>query len=56
MQLQLLVDLIRRTPKLLDRFKCEFKMKTTKEEKIEARSLVRSTFGVEGRVRASGWD
>jgi len=31
-------------------------MKTTKKLEVEARSLARSTLGVEGHVRAPGWD
>jgi hypothetical protein len=31
------------------------KMKTTEGEGVGARSLARSTSGVEGRVEASGW-
>jgi hypothetical protein len=43
-------------PKLLDRLKYEFEMETMEEQRVEARSLVRSTLGVEGHVGASGWD
>ncbi len=43
-------------PKLLNRLKCESKVQTTKEQEVEARSLVRNTLGVEGRVGALGWD
>jgi hypothetical protein len=32
------------------------KVKTTKGEGVGARSLARSTLGVEGRVGALGWD
>jgi hypothetical protein len=31
-------------------------VKTMEKQGIEARSLVRSTLGVEGRARAPGWD
>jgi hypothetical protein len=31
-------------------------MKTTEEQGIEARSMARSTLGVEGRARVLGWD
>jgi hypothetical protein len=31
------------------------KVMTTKRERVEARSLARSTLRVEGRVRALGW-
>jgi hypothetical protein len=43
-------------PKLLDRFKCESKVKTTEEHKVKAHSLACSTLGVEGRVGVPGWD
>jgi hypothetical protein len=43
-------------PKLLDRHKCEYEMKTTEEQEIEACSLACSTLGVEGCVGALGWD
>jgi hypothetical protein len=36
------------TPKLLDRLKCEFEMKTTKKQGIGARSLVHNTLKVGG--------
>ncbi len=46
-----------RAPKLLDKLKCESKVKTIEELGVEARSLACSTLGrVEGRARASGWD
>ncbi len=32
--------------------KCESEVKTTEEQGVKARSLVRSTLGVEGRARA----
>jgi hypothetical protein len=32
------------------------KLKTMEGERVGARSLARSTLGVEGRVGASGWD
>ncbi len=44
-----------RAPKLLDRLKCESKMKTTKEQGLGARSLARSTLRVERCVEAPGW-
>jgi hypothetical protein len=31
-------------------------MKTTEEQEVEAHSLARHTLGVEGRVKALGWD
>jgi len=31
-------------------------VKTTKEQGVEACFLARSTLGVEGHARASGWD
>ncbi len=31
-------------------------MKTAKEQRVEARSLARSTLGVKGHARASRWD
>jgi hypothetical protein len=37
-----------RAPKLLDRFRCEFGVKTTKEQGVGAHSLARNTLGVEG--------
>jgi hypothetical protein len=43
-------------PKLLDKLKCEYKVKTTKKQEVKARSLARSTLGVKGCVRAPGWD
>ncbi len=42
---------------LLERLKCESKLKTTEEEGVEACSLTCNTLeGVEGCVGASGWD
>jgi hypothetical protein len=43
-------------PKLLNSLQCEFKVKTSKEQKVEAHSLAHNTLGVEGRARAPGWD
>jgi hypothetical protein len=40
--------------KLLDRFKCEFEVKTTKKQGVGTRSLAHNTLGVEGRARALG--
>jgi hypothetical protein len=42
-------------PKLLDRLKCESKVKIMEEQRIGARSLAHSTLGVEGCARALGW-
>jgi hypothetical protein len=44
------------TPKLLNRLKCEYKMKTSEEQNVEANSLAHNTLGVEGRDGALGWD
>jgi hypothetical protein len=44
-----------RAPKLLDRLKCEYEVKTTEEQGVGAHSLARSTLEVEGRARVSGW-
>jgi hypothetical protein len=44
-----------RAPKLLDRLKCESKVKTTKESRVGARSLTCSALGVEGHAGAI-WD
>jgi hypothetical protein len=44
------------TPKLLNRLKWESKVKTIEEQGVGARSWARSTLGVEGHARASGWD
>jgi hypothetical protein len=44
------------TPKFLYRFKCEFEVKTAKEQGVKARSLARSILGVEGHAGALGWD
>jgi len=41
-------------PKLLDRLKCEFEVKTTEEQGVGTHSLARNILGVEGRVRAPG--
>jgi hypothetical protein len=38
--------------RLLDGFKCEFEVKTTEEQGIEARSQVHNTLGVERHVGA----
>jgi len=43
-------------PELLDRFKCEFKVKTTEDQGVGAHSLACSTLGVEGHAIALGWD
>jgi hypothetical protein len=43
-------------PNLLYRLKCEFKVKTTKEQGVGACSLAHGTLGVEGPARASGWE
>ncbi len=43
-------------PKLFDRLKCEFKVKTTEDQGVGAHSLTRNTLGVEGHVGALGWD
>jgi hypothetical protein len=52
-----LINKIWRAPKLLNRLKCESKVKTTKEQGVGARSMVRNALGgVEGHVRALGWD
>jgi hypothetical protein len=45
-----------RSPKLLDRLKCESEVKTVEEQGVEAHSLARSTLGVEGHAGASRWD
>jgi hypothetical protein len=49
-------NLVWRTPKLLNRFKCEYEVRTMEEQKVGACFLVRSTLGVEGRVKAPGWN
>jgi len=36
--------------------KCESKLKTSKEQKVEARSLAHNTLGVKGRAGASKWE
>ncbi len=43
-------------PKLLDRFKGEFEVKTAEEQGVEGHSLAHSTLRVEGHARALGWD
>jgi hypothetical protein len=43
-------------PQLLEGLKCESKWKTAEEWRVGARSLAHNTWGVEGRVGASGWD
>jgi hypothetical protein len=43
-------------PKLLDKLKCEYEVKTAEEQKIEACSLACSSLGVEGHVGVPGWD
>jgi hypothetical protein len=45
-----------RAPKLLNRLKCEYEMKTMKKQGIEARSLVRNISKVEGCDGAPRWD
>ncbi len=45
-----------RTPKLLNKLKCESKMKTGEGQRVGARSLVRSTSGVKGRAGFPEWD
>jgi hypothetical protein len=45
-----------RAPKLFDKLKCEFKVKTTEEQGVGAHSLVCNTLGVKGRVGTLGWD
>jgi hypothetical protein len=45
-----------RAPKLLDGLKCEFKVKTSKEQGVEACSLTRNTLGVERHAGAPKWD
>jgi hypothetical protein len=37
-----------RAPKLLDKLKGEYEVQTSEEQKVEARSLVCTTLGVEG--------
>ncbi len=44
-----------RVPNFLYRLKCESKVKTTKKQKVETRSLICSTLGVEGSAKALGW-
>jgi hypothetical protein len=41
---------------LLGRFKCESEVKTLEEQGVKAHSLTHSILGVEGHVRAPGWD
>ncbi len=43
-----------RTPKLFDGLTASPKMKTVEGERVGARSLVHSTSGVEGHVKAPG--
>ncbi len=43
-------------PKLLDRLKCESRVKTTKEQIVGAHSLAHNTSGVGGRAGALRWD
>jgi hypothetical protein len=43
-----------RTPNILNKLKCEFKVNIAKEWKIRVHFLVRGTSKVEGRARASG--
>jgi hypothetical protein len=50
------LGIIWRAPKLLNRFKFESEMKTSEKQGVGARSLARSTLGVEGRVGAPRWD
>jgi hypothetical protein len=54
--LSILFEIFWCAPKLFDKLKCEYEMKITKEQKIEARSLAHNTLGVEGRPRVPGWD
>jgi hypothetical protein len=42
------------TPKFLNRFKSEYKMKTMEKSGLGARSLVRNTFGGKGVCWSSG--
>jgi hypothetical protein len=49
-------DIMWRAPKFLIKLQWEFEVKTMEEQGVKARSLTRSTLGLEGRVRASGWD
>ncbi len=41
-------------PKLLDRLKCEYEVKTTKEQRVGARSLARNTLRGRGACWSSG--
>jgi hypothetical protein len=43
-----------RAPKLLDKLKFEFEVKTLEEQGVGAHSLVRNTLGVEGCAGAPG--
>ncbi len=43
-------------PKLLDRLKCESKVKAMEEQGVGAHSMVRSILGVDGRAGAFGCD
>jgi len=47
------LDFFWHNPKLLDRFKCEYKVKTIEGSWVGARSLACSTFGIKGPARAS---
>ncbi len=40
-----------RALKLLDRFKCEYEMKTIKEQRVGTRFLARNILGVEGLLK-----
>ncbi len=42
--------------KLLDRLKCESKVKQRKNKELGTHSLAHNTLGVEGCVGALGWD
>jgi hypothetical protein len=43
-------------PKLFDRLKCEYEVKTMEEQRVAACSFDHNTLGVEGHARALGWD
>jgi hypothetical protein len=43
-------------PKLLNGFKCESELKTTKEQGVKAHSLTHNTLGVEKHDGVSRWD
>ncbi len=49
-------DIMRRTPKLPNGLKCEFKLKIAEEQEVEAHSLLRNTLRVKGCVGAPRWD